>query len=77
VISNARLADAHLDERVDATPEARALLGRAVDGFGLSARAARRVLRVGRTIADLAGEPRTGPEAIAEALAYRQDAAAP
>jgi magnesium chelatase family protein len=77
VISNARLADAHLDERVDATPEARALLGRAVDGFGLSARAARRVLRVSRTIADLAGEPRTGPEAIAEALAYRQDAAAP
>ena len=34
------------DALVDATPEARALLGRAVEGLGLSARAARRVLRV-------------------------------
>jgi predicted ATPase with chaperone activity len=44
-----------------------------VEGLGLSARAARRVLRVGRTIADLAGEKRTGPGAIAEALGYRGD----
>ena len=58
---------------MDATPEARALLGRAVEGLGLSARAARRVLRVGRTIADLAGEKRTPPGAIAEALGYRDD----
>jgi magnesium chelatase family protein len=58
VASNAKLPDADLDARVDATPEARALLGRAVDGFGLSARAARRVLRVARTIADLAAERR-------------------
>ena len=76
VSSNARLPDRDLDCRVDATSEARALLGRAVDGFGLSARAARRVLRVARTIADLAGETRTGPAAIAEALGYRQDAGA-
>ena len=71
---NARLPDAALDAAVDATAEARALLGRAVDGFGLSARGARRVLRVARTVADLAGEVRTGPEAVAEALAYREDA---
>ena len=58
---------------MDATPEARALLGRAVEGLGLSARAARHVLRVGRTIADLEGEQRTGPTAIAEALGYRDD----
>ena len=44
-----------------------------MEGLGLSARAARRVLRVGRTIADLAGEKRTGPGAIAEALGYRDD----
>jgi predicted ATPase with chaperone activity len=31
------------------------------------------VLRVGRTIADLEGEKRTGPAAIAEALGYRDD----
>ncbi len=74
VVANARLPDAHLDALVDATPEARVLLGRAVDGFGLSARAARRVLRVARTIADLAGEKRTSAEAVAEALGFRSDA---
>jgi magnesium chelatase family protein len=39
----------------------------------LSARAARRVLKVARTIADLADEEATGPHAVAEALAYRDD----
>jgi magnesium chelatase family protein len=73
-IANARLPDASLDVQVDATAEARALLGRAVDGFGLSARAARRVLRVARTIADLAGDARTGAPAVAEALGFRTDA---
>jgi len=71
--TNAEIPDETLDEHVDATREARALLGRAVEGLGLSARAARRVLRVARTIADLAGEKRTGPGALAEALGYRDD----
>jgi magnesium chelatase family protein len=61
---------------VDATPEARALLGRAVERLGLSARAARRVLKVARTLADLAEERRTGPAAVAEALGYRDELAA-
>jgi magnesium chelatase family protein len=71
--TNAEIPDPSVDELVDATPEARALLGRAVEGLGLSARAARRVLRVGRTIADLEGDRSTGPGAIAEALGYRDD----
>ena len=75
VIANGRLPDVNLDAQVDATAEARALLGRAVDGFGLSARAARRVLRVARTIADLAEEARTDARAVAEALSFRGDAA--
>jgi magnesium chelatase family protein len=37
----------------------------------LSARAAERVLRVARTIADLEGEAAVGAGAIAEALTYR------
>ncbi len=75
-ITNARIADREFDDRVAATHEARALLGRAVERFGLSARAARRTLRVARTIADLAGTRRTGPDAVAEALGFRADASA-
>ncbi len=66
---NAELPDRDLDAVVDAAAEARSLLGRAVEAHGLSARAARRVLRVARTIADLAQEIRVGPAAMAEALA--------
>jgi len=72
--TNAEIPDAVLDDAVRATPEARALLGRAVDRCGLSARAARRVLKVARTIADLAGDEWAGPGAVAEALGYRGDA---
>jgi magnesium chelatase family protein len=72
--TNAEIPDAALDAVVRATPEARQLLGRAVERCGLSARAARKVLKVARTIADLDGEQRTGPHAVAEALGYRSDA---
>jgi magnesium chelatase family protein len=71
--TNAALPDALLDRLVDATPEARALLGRAVERLALSARAARRILRVARSIADLAGDSQTSPAAVAEALGYRDD----
>ncbi|MFP8879733.1 MAG: YifB family Mg chelatase-like AAA ATPase [Myxococcota bacterium] len=70
-VTNADLPDSHLEEAVQATPEARLLLGRAVDRLGLSARSARRLLRVARTIADLAREPTAPAEAMAEALSYR------
>ena len=70
--TNAEIPDEAVDALVDATPDARALLGRAVERLALSARAARRVLRVARTVADLASERRTGPDAIAEALAWRE-----
>jgi magnesium chelatase family protein len=75
VHTNAEIPDAALDEIVAATAEARALLGRAVDKLRLSARGARRLLRVARTIADLAGERRVEASAMAEALGYRRDEA--
>jgi magnesium chelatase family protein len=71
--ANARLPDGRLDAIVQATPDAMRLLGRAVDSFGLSARGARRVLRVARTVADLGGESATGPDAMAEALSFRSE----
>jgi magnesium chelatase family protein len=70
---NAELADADLDRTLCATAGAIGLLGRAVDRLRLSARAARRVQRVARTIADLAGEQRLTEQSIAEALTYRHE----
>ena len=72
-VTNARLPDRELERVAAATPEARALLGRAVDRFALSARAARRALKVARTIADLSHDACVGAPAMAEALAYRPE----
>ena len=53
------------------TAPARRLLALSGERLHLSARAFFRVLRVARTIADLAGDDRVGEEALAEALHYR------
>lgn len=51
--------------------EADKLLKRAYQTMGLSLRAYDRILRVARTIADLAGASRIGSEHLAEAIQYR------
>ncbi len=70
-VPNARLAVADLDAACRPTVAARRLLGAAVDRLGLSARGFHRCLRVARTIADLAGDPRVDDHHVREALGLR------
>jgi magnesium chelatase family protein len=48
------------------------LMKSAMSQLQLSARAYHRVLKLARTIADLAGSEQIGPAHLAEALQYRQ-----
>ena len=60
-----------LQSHAGLTVEARELLGTAAERLRLSARAFHRTLRVARTVADLDGEARVAPGAVAEALGFR------
>ena len=68
---NAQLPPALLRRYCATTPAAASLLREAFRAMGLSARAYDRILKVARTIADLAGADRIGEEHLAEALQYR------
>jgi magnesium chelatase family protein len=57
--------------QLEMEPAASELLRRAVERLNLSARAFHRVLKVARTIADLAGSGRIGPQHMAESIQYR------
>jgi len=70
-VSNSALSAADLRQCGAIQAEALDLWQAAIDQRGLSARAAERVLRMGRTIADLSGQPSVEASAIAEALSYR------
>ncbi len=70
--SNAQLQGAALDAHCRPERNGQALLHQAMERLGLSARGYHRVLRVARTIADLAGEPRLGVAHLTEAIGYRR-----
>ncbi|MFW8594352.1 YifB family Mg chelatase-like AAA ATPase [Cribrihabitans neustonicus] len=68
---NADAEGALLEELAAPCAEGRELLARAAERFGLTARGYHRVLRVARTIADLAGCERVERSHIGEALSFR------
>ncbi len=71
-VANAALAGRRLREVCALGGDAETLFSRAIDRMGLSGRAHDRVLRVARTVADLAGEEEIAVEHMAEALNYRR-----
>ena len=69
---NAWLAQADVERLCRLAPADQALLDRAVERLGLSARAYHRILRVARTIADLDGADAIAHAHLTEALGYRR-----
>jgi magnesium chelatase family protein len=69
---NAMLATREIERDCALGDAERKLLERAMEKLSLSARAYHRVLRVARTIADLAGRERIAREHLAEAVQYRR-----
>lgn len=69
---NAQAEGDFLEKAADLAPDARALLTRAAEAGGLSARGWTRTLRLARTIADLEGSGSVRRVHVAEALIYRR-----
>ena len=69
---NARLAAAEIDALCAPDEAGAGLLRQAAERLALSARAWHRVLKVARTIADLAGSEQIGAAHVAEAIQYRR-----
>lgn len=70
-VANARLDGQDLAVACEICAACWSLLESAAERFNLSARAHQRVVRVARTIADLAGERKIAPPHVAEALSLR------
>ncbi|MEM6617784.1 MAG: YifB family Mg chelatase-like AAA ATPase [Pseudomonadota bacterium] len=68
---NADAEGAWLDRVASPDAEGRAMLDTAAERFHMTARGYHRVLRVARTIADLAGDAQVAQPHVAEALSYR------
>ena len=69
--TNAQMSSREVRRWCRSEAAADALLREAVARLGLSARAYHRVLKIARTIADLAGVEEVGVEHVSEAIQYR------
>ncbi|MCC2978578.1 YifB family Mg chelatase-like AAA ATPase [Sphingomonas sp. IC4-52] len=70
--TNAEIDGELLEKFATPDPAGRALLAQAAEAMRLSARGYTRILRVARTIADMAGSAEIGRLHVAEALSYRR-----
>ena len=68
---NGRLPGAEVKKICILDPEAEYIMEKAYDRWNMSARTCHKVLKVARTIADMAGEERIKAEHLSEALGYR------
>ena len=71
IFCNAAMNNRLLEKHCPLSPECKTLLERIIERMGLSARACSRIIKLARTIADLAGVPDILPEHISEAAGYR------
>jgi magnesium chelatase family protein len=71
ITCNARMGTRELKQHCDLTEQIKELLKFAMADLNLSARAYDRILKVARTIADLAGSENIAGEHVSEAIQYR------
>lgn len=69
---NSQMTAREVRQHCPLSPDCHEILRQAVDGFGISARACDRLIRVALTIADLAESPGIEKDHLMEALAFRQ-----
>jgi magnesium chelatase family protein len=71
IYANAHMTARDLRTRCRVGADADALVKQAITRLRLSARAYHRILKIARTIADLAGDAEVGPNHVSEAVQYR------